>query len=112
MRRALHQSKQGFDRLAGPAGLVAFHAVGFDVPRALEGLAEQRGELGDLHLGARRHLAHALAEAADGAAEVGRSLGRHAGVAFDHRVLNFRRAPDGVDDATKLDESAVAERPA
>jgi hypothetical protein len=36
------------------------------------------------------------------------ALGGHAGVAFDHRVLNFYRAAHGVDDATKLDESAVA----
>jgi hypothetical protein len=36
------------------------------------------------------------------------ALGGHAGVAFDHSVLNFHRAADGVDDATELDKSAVA----
>jgi hypothetical protein len=40
--------------------------------------------------------------------ELNAALGRHAGVAFDHRVLNFHRTAYGVDDATKLDESAVA----
>jgi hypothetical protein len=36
------------------------------------------------------------------------ALGRHAGVAFDHRVLNFDGAAHRVDDAAELDESAVA----
>ena len=36
------------------------------------------------------------------------ALGGHAGVAFDHCVLNFHRAAHGVEDATELDESAVA----
>ena len=36
------------------------------------------------------------------------ALGGHTGVAFDHRVLNFHRAAHGVDDATELDQSAVA----
>jgi hypothetical protein len=41
-------------------------------------------------------------------AELDAALGRHPGVAFDHRVLNFHRAAHGVDDATELNESAVA----
>ena len=36
------------------------------------------------------------------------ALGRHAGVAFDHRVLHLQRAAHGVDDGTELDQRAVA----
>src|ERR1700720_766346 len=41
-------------------------------------------------------------------AELDASLGREAGVAFDHAVLHFDRATHGIDHATKLDQSAVA----
>ena len=44
----------------------------------------------------------------DADAKLDAALGRHAGVPFDHRVLNFHRAAHGVDDAAELDESAVA----
>ena len=41
-------------------------------------------------------------------AEFDLAIGRHAGVALDHRVLNLDGATHGVDHAAKLDESAVA----
>ena len=43
------------------------------------------------------------ADAEDDAAILG-----HAGVALDHRVLNFDGAAHGVDDAAELDDRAVA----
>ena len=44
----------------------------------------------------------------DADAEFDATLGRQAGVAFDHAVLHFDGAAHGIDDAAKLDEDAVA----
>jgi hypothetical protein len=44
----------------------------------------------------------------DADAELDTALGRQAGVALDHAVLHPDRAAHRVDDATKLDEVAVA----
>ncbi len=41
-------------------------------------------------------------------AKLDAALGRHAGVALDHRVLNLEGAAHGVDDGTELDQRAVA----
>jgi hypothetical protein len=41
-------------------------------------------------------------------AELDASLGRHAGIAFDHAVLNFDGAAHRIDHAAKLDDRAVA----
>ena len=44
----------------------------------------------------------------DADAKFDAAIGRHAGVAFDHRVLNLDGAAHGVDNAAELDERPVA----
>ncbi len=41
-------------------------------------------------------------------AELDAPLGRHAGIAFDHRVLQFDGAADRIDDTAEFDDAAVA----
>ena len=44
----------------------------------------------------------------DADAELDPALGRHAGVAFDHRVLQFNGAAHRIDNAAEFDDAAVA----
>ncbi len=62
---AVDQRKEALDQPGGAALLVILHAVGLDVARALEGLAQQRRQLADFDLGVGRDPAHAPADVDD-----------------------------------------------
>ncbi len=86
--RPLDQSVEALDEALRALRLIGLHAIGLDVPRALEGLVEQGGELAKLALGVGGDAPHAPSDAdhrADGDGEDDEGDQRQQPILIEHQ---------------------------